>query len=420
MTTAYQVRPDSAFGFSRETRTWGAIDVTQPLETLCSDYHIFEVGLSALGRDYTLISQYHLADLQNRTDTLQDWLNEKAGVVISALKDGLPTLEFDWAHYQSINADVPVETYLCPPGYHYSQEFSIDDADDVVVVCEDKWKDKYRNGVLYNINGQWVPHHSDTVGVRLPGAGKIVRRAGTPDIGCMVFSKLGNVKTYPIANLTLNKLDTTRDYYSTLMISLPESITGKTVGFVIGGLIHWLPVTGYFSDKAIMVSLPNFDVARTVLETRRYYDWDSIGVGDLSSPTNVQRIRNPETLKALLTHESSFIFTVDNPYLEEEVVGVSHNAIWGRLYLKDPTDPDGEKQLGYLLNRFGKTVAYWPTWEEGEWVFNTTEFDSQNYVFREARWYNQNKINDAQAIVGPFGPWEKVYLEMHRFRARKK
>lgn len=420
MTTAYQVRPDSAFGFSRESRTWGAIDVTQPLNTLCSDYHTFEIGLSALGKDYTLVSQYHLAELQNRTDTLQDWLNEKAGNVIPTLKAGLPKLEFSWAHYQSINADVPVETYLCPPGYHHSQDFSLDDADDVVIVCEDKWKDKYRNSVLYNINGQWVPHQTDTVGVRLPGAGKIVRRACTPDIGCMVFGQLGNVKTYPIANLTLNKLDTTRDYYSTLMISLPESITGKTVGFVIGGLLRWLPPGGYFSDRAIMISLPNFDLARTVLETRRYYDWDSIGVGDLSSPTNVQRIRNPETLKALLLHESSFIFTVDNPYLEEEVVGVSHNAVWGRCYLKDPSDPDSEKPLGYLNNRFGKTVGYWPTWEEGEWVFNTTEFDSQNYVFREARWYNQKKINDAQAIVGPFGPWEKVYLEMHRFRARKK
>ena len=236
----------------------------------------------------------------------------------------------------------------------------------------------------------------------------------------MVFGQLGNVKTYPIANLTLNKLDTTRDYYSTLMISLPESITGKTVGFVIGGLLRWLPPGGYFSDRAIMISLPNFDLARTVLETRRYYDWDAVGVGDLSTPANVQRVRNPETLKALLLHESSFIFTVDNPYLEEEVVGVSHNAVWGRCYLKDPSDPDSEKPLGYLNKRFGKTVGYWPTWEEGEWVFNTTEFDSQNYVFREARWYNQKKINDAQAIVGPFGPWEKVYLEMHRFRARKK
>ena len=94
MTTAYQVRPDSAFGFSRESRTWGAIDVTQPLTTLCSDYHTFEIGLSALGKDYTLVSQYHLAELQNRTDTLQDWLNEKAGNVIPTLKAGLPKLEF--------------------------------------------------------------------------------------------------------------------------------------------------------------------------------------------------------------------------------------------------------------------------------------------------------------------------------------
>ncbi|HCJ8477047.1 TPA: hypothetical protein NV700_005112, partial [Escherichia coli] len=112
MTTAYQVRADSAFGFSRDTRTWGTIDVTQPLNTLCANYHFFEVGLEALGAEYTFYSQYHLADLQNRTDTLQDWLNTKSGIAIPTLGKGLPKLEFVEAHYQSINADVPVETHL--------------------------------------------------------------------------------------------------------------------------------------------------------------------------------------------------------------------------------------------------------------------------------------------------------------------
>lgn len=420
MTTAYQVRADSAFGFSRDTRTWGTIDVTQPLNTLCANYHFFEVGLEALGAEYTFYSQYHLADLQNRTDTLQDWLNTKSGIAIPTLGKGLPKLEFVEAHYQSINADVPVETHLCPPGYHYTQDFNPDDAHDVVVVCDDEWKEKYRTGVLYNINGQWVPHQSDPVGVRLTGAGNIVRRANTPDIGCLVMANIGKVKTYPISGLTMNKLDTTRDYYSSLMLTLPDSITGKTVGFVIGGILHWLPPQGYFSDRAIMLSLPNLSVAKIVLETRRYYDWDAIGVGDLTTPTSVQRIRNSETLKALLTHESSFIFTIDNPYLEKEIHGISHNAIWGRFYLKDPTDPDGKKTLGPIFNRIGKCVGYWPTWEEGEWVFNTTFFDRENFLLGNARWYNQNLVNDAQAIVGPFGAWGKPFVEMHRYKARKK
>lgn len=420
MSIAYQVRADNAFGFSRDTRAWVAIDVTQPLNTLCTNYHFFEVGVSALEKDYTFFSQYHLADLQNRTDTLQDWLNSISGNTISTLKDGLPVLEFDWAHYQSINADVGVETHLCPPGYHYTQNFAIDDASDVVIVVDDTWRAKYRNGVLYNVNGQWVSHQNDAVGLRLNGAGNIVKRAGTPDIGCLVFDTLGAVKTYPLANLTLNKLDTTRDYYSTLMVSLPDSITGKTVGYVIGGILHWLPPQGYFSDKTIMLSMPNFSLAKTVLETRKYYDWDAIGVGDLTTPTNVQRIRNPETLKALLGHESSFIFTIDNPYIEEEIVGVNHNAVLGRFYLKDPNDPDGNKPLGPLYNRFGKAVGYWPTWEEGEWVFNTSEYDRENYLFTHARWFNQNRVNDAQPMVGGQGPWQKVGVEMHRFKARKK
>ncbi|EBU9919332.1 hypothetical protein DM676_24870, partial [Salmonella enterica subsp. enterica serovar Weybridge] len=103
-----------------------------------------------------------------------------------------------------------------------------------------------------------------------------------------------------------------------------------------------------------------------------------------------------------------------------EIHGISHNAIWGRFYLKDPTDPDGKKTLGPIFNRIGKCVGYWPTWEEGEWVFNTTFFDRENFLLGNARWYNQNLVNDAQAIVGPFGAWGKPFVEMHRYKARKK
>ena len=419
MDAIYQVRADSAYGFSRETRTWGTIDVSQPLNTLFATYHSFEVGLDSLGQLYTLNSQDYKADLQNRTDALQDWLNTKAGVALALLVSGLPKLEFAHAHWQSLNANIGPEAYICPPNYHYTQDFAIEDAHDVVIVNSTDEQATLRSNALYCVNGQWVPHTPDAVGVRLPGAGNIVRRYGFMDIGCMVFNDIGSVQTIPIKGLTLTKLDTTRDYNSTLMLSLPVSITGKKVGYVIGGILHWLKPEFYFSDKAIMLSLPNFSLLKTVLETREYYDWDSIGVGDVSSPTAVAKIRNPETMKALLEHESSFIVVVDNPYLEFEHVGLDHGASYGRFHLRDPNDPDGEKPLGMLVNDFGKCVSFWPTWEEGEWTFHTAEITRQNYLFTHAKWQNQALVNDVRPLVAP-NPYRMINVEMVRIKARKK
>ncbi|ANZ48755.1 putative virion structural protein [Erwinia phage vB_EamM_ChrisDB] len=418
MDAIYQVRADSAYGFNRESRTWETIDVTQPLKTLYATYHSFEVGLESLGLLYTLHSQDYKADIQNRTGTLQDWLDSKAGVALTLLTDGLPVLEFSHAHWQSLNANVGPEAYICPPNYHYTQDFALEDAHDVVIVSEAD-RDVLRNNALYCINGQWVPSGADSVGVRLPGAGNIVRRTGYLDIGCLVFNDIGNVQTIPIKGLTLSKLDTSRDYNSTLLLTLPTSITGKKVGYVIGGILHWLKPEFYFSDKAIMLSLPNFSLVKTVLETRDYYDWDSIGVGDLSTATLVSRIRNPETMKALLEHESSFIVVVDNPYLEFEHIGINHGASYGRFHLRDPNDIDSEKPLGMLNNEFGKTVSYWPTWQEGEWTFHTTEITRQNYLFSHAKWQNQNAITDVKPIVAP-SPYRVINVEMVRIKARKK
>lgn len=418
MDAIYQVRADSAYGFSRDTRTWGTIDITQPLKTLFSLYQMFEVGLESLGHLYTLNSQYFQADLQNRTGTLQDWLNSKAGVSLPLLTPGLPTLAFDYAHYQSLNAEVGPEAYVCPPNYHYTQDFALEDASDVVVL-EGQIGDALRNNVLFCNNGQWVAHKSDPVGVRLMGAGNITRLRGVMDIGCLVFNGIGNVSTYPIKGLTLNKLDVTRDWYSSIMLSLPVSVTGKTVGYVIGGILHWLPPEGYFSDSAIMLSLPNFSVLKTILETRKYYDWDVIGIGDLSTPTSVAKLRNPETFKALLEHESSFIVVVDNPYLEFEHVGLNHGASYGRFHLRDPRDPDSEKPLGPLFNEFGKCISYWPTWEEGEWTFHTEEITRQNFLFSHARWQQQALVNDVKPLVAP-NQYRLINAQMTRIKARKK
>jgi len=414
----YNVQADRAFGFNRTSRRWETVDVSRPLNLLVADYQTIEVGLESLGHEYTFFTNYHLADLQMRTDTLQAYLNTLAGQSISTLKDGYPELAWNFAHYQSLFCDFQPQAYLCPPNYHYTQDFALEDATDVVVVLDEQYRDRYRDNVLYSVNGQWVSHQSDGVGVRLNSAGSIVQRSNETSIGCLVFNDIGDLRTYPLSGLTVNRLDETRDYYSRLMVTLPESITGKTVAFVIGGILHWLKPEFYFADKAVMLSLPNLDVLKLVHETNRYYNWDDLGLSDLSVPTSTYRLISSATLQALLNHPSSFMVVIDNPYLERDDVALNHAASYGRFHHRDPNDIDSLLPLGPLFNDFGKAVDYWPTWEEGEWTFHTTELPRPTLLANHQRWKQTTVVNDAQPIATDKA-WRKVQVKMTRLKARK-
>ncbi|MGL5397145.1 MAG: hypothetical protein ACRDBQ_18010 [Shewanella sp.] len=419
MEAIYQISPDHAFGYSKSLRVWEKIDVSKSGKNLYDEYHTFELGITNLGKEFTLHSQDFYNKFAYLTTPIQDWLVANSGQALPQLTEGFPVLEYAHAHYQSIACNAGPEVYLCPPNYHYTQDFAEDDAHDLVIVCKDAVRDKYGKNGLINVNGQWVHSQMDSTGVRLPNAGRLAKRTGYIDVGIWFLNGIGNVNTYPIKGLTLNKLDTSRDYYSSLMISLPETIYGKTVGYVIGGILHWLEPKGYFGDKTIMLSLPNFSLVKTILETREFYDWDVLGAGDMSLPTSVANLRNPENFRRLLEHESSFIFVIDNPFLVEERVGVDHGASYGRFHRRESHIQTPGTELGPLFNEFGKAINYWPIWEDGEWTFHTSEITRENRLFTKGKWHNTSVINDVRPTVAA-SPFRTINAEMRRLKARKK
>ena len=418
MSIAYQVQPDQAIGYHRTKRIWEKVDVTQTLPVLLNAYHTLEIGVTALIKNYTFHPEQHLAELAGQTGTLQEWFDSIAGTALFTLTDGFPVLTFKDMHFQSIYADFRVKAHLCPPGYHFTQPFSYDDADDVVLEMRPEHQMAYGTGALYFIDGQPVPHKLDGAGVRLMGAGKIARRAKCSNLSCMVFKDIGALSTHPMKDIEVVKLDTTRDWYSTLLMRSPKGLTGRTAAIVIGGILRWICPRDYINENTLRITLPNYQLAQQLLEMRDYYDWDDIGLGDLSTPTSVSALRNPEMFLALLKHESSFLVLIDNPYLELSYVAVNHANSYGVFNLQEPDDPDAKRPIGPLINSFGKVVDYWPTFEEGRWCFETREYARPMWLMEQARWHKQHLVNDAQPSTEE--NWREAKVEMLRIRARVK
>lgn len=418
MSIAYQVVPEHAFGYNRTKRIWEKVNVNEAVPVLLNTYHLMEIGVTALGLEHTFYPQLHLAELANQTGTLQDWFTANAGVAIPELGEGYPSLKFAHMHFQSLYADFRAKAHLVPPGYHFSQDFSLDDAHDVVIEVDPEAQMTYATGALYFIDGQCVPHSLDDAGVRLHGAGKIARRAAKSNVSCMVFKDIGAVTTHPLKNLVLERLDTSRDWYSTVLVRTPRGLTGQTAAVVIGGIVHWVSPRDYLNETTLRISLPNYRLAHTLLALRDYYDWDDLNVGDFTTATSVAKLRDSETFHDLLKHESSFLVLIDNPYLEFESIPIDHAAADGVFYLKQPDDPDAKQQLGPLINSNGKLVDYWPTFEEGRWTLETLAFPTQALTFDEARWHRQRTVNDAGTLLGT--EWVAPHVEMLRIQARVK
>lgn len=415
MQAVYQVKTDCAIGYNRESRLWESVDITMPIKSVLDTYFLLEVGVVDVdtdGSEYTFFPQYHLADLKNFAGTLQEWFTSIAGTRITTLKKALPELKFGEAHYQALDYSFVPMTHLCPPNTHFTQDFAIDDASDIVIEVPTEHRQTYSKSVLYNIGGMWVPHLLDSTGVRLPNAGTIAKRCSEVSVGMWVFDQIGAVSTLPITADMLFKLDTTRDWYSNLLLKIAGGLEGKSVGIVIGGILRWLKPNQIISNSALSISLPNFSLINSLLATREYFDWDDLGFGDFSSPTSVSLLRNPETLKALLLHYSSFLVIVDNPYLEFRTRGLETTGPVGKFYFKDK---DGNSPMGMLQHANGRCIHFWPIWEEGEWVLHTSEKQEENYLFGTSKWHGHGMVNDA---LHHLEPYKRPEVTLVNIRAR--
>lgn len=415
MQAVYQVKTDSAIGYNRVTRSWESVNITLPIQTVLNQYFISEIGVvdaDTDGSEYTFFPQYHRAELANFSGTLQDWFATKAGIRIETLKKGLPELKFESVHYQALDYSIVPKTHLCPPNVHFTQDFAVEDASDIIIELDKENRKLYADTAIYNVGGMWVPHEVVPEGIRLPDAGRIAKRCGEVSLGMWVFDKVGKVTTKNITEEMLFKLDTTRDWYSNILVKSPVNLFGKSVALVIGGCLIWLKHDQIISETTLNISLTNLDLLNRLLITRQYYDWDDIGLGDFEAGASVSLIRNPETLKALLLHYSSFLVYIDNPYLEFEDRGVDATGPVGKFYVRDK---EGDIPMGMLRHADGRCIHYWPIWEEGEWSLHTSEKQMAQYLYTTSKWHNHGRVNDAKINLEP---WKKPDVKMVQIKAR--
>lgn len=396
---------------SRVTGKYQVVDITGTrLIDLNALYRVVEVPVvDSFDNPLTLeLSKYYRTELLNSTKTLSEWLLALGNQsLITSV--GFPTLKLANIRYMA-GFWHKGDYRLAKTGWHPSNAVDVDDMDDLIIDLEDIDPKYLYEHTLWSVGGYFLDSKYQNYGVRVVDAGNTIRRGKSMTLGMLNTESIGKISTVPITDANLSKLDPTLSYFDKVIIGTDVSLTGKTVGIVLGGYLHLLDgFVNVISDTSITISLKNFNYLDRIIESKDALDLTFLGIDDITSRVAVSRILNDDLIKQYLTCQYSFLVVIDNPHLFRETVAGNHAVGLGTIVVDDID------KVGLMCDRNGRTLDFWPTHDGGEWTLHHDRYTVDNYVAKTTGWEMLQYLNDARM---PSKPVDTTHVDIYSYTAR--
>lgn len=409
--TLYQLPDLPAIVRSKSTLAWGKVDVKDiPGQDLFALYREIEIPITdAYGNPFTLKLTDYESDFKYSIITFSQWFDQLTDQAL-VLTPEYPVLNEVMANYKPITYNTGGKYELAKRGYHPSHNVAAEDYDDVIINYSAVTPQYLHENALWSFGGFFLPTTWHSYGLRVMGAGDLIRKSSDFRAGCLNFEKIGKVTQVPITESMISKVDDTYTYFDSVTINAGTSLTNKTVGIVLGGYLHLLDgFVKVISDRTVKLSMRHLQYIERMLVARKYLDIPGLEIEDVEAYAIPQKLRSDIAGLAYLTSPYSFLVIIDNPnmYLVEKEL--DRNALLGNFII-----PDTEN-LGLLVDRLGRGLEYWPHWEAGQWSLNTTQSHLPMFNLLTTGWYNESRINDA--LVGN-DPYRAIEPKILNFTAR--
>lgn len=386
------------YGYSKATRRWE--EVTLPLSGFgewLRNYHTVEIAIADMLDNPYVLNATLYPELTHWPTGLVEWLVSLGNKALPHLNTGVPTLDRVVATVQPLFYNV-VDVTLCPPDTHPTQDFSIDDADDMVLGYTDDDLTTATDSCLFSVGGLWVPFKHETYGVRLLGAGNIIRRSGLEGGTIVNFGEIGNLKIHPMDTLQVSRVDTELTHRTTLTIQTPANLYGKSLLLFIAGKMHIIPSSAIISENVFSISGANWEIAEHILNTHNRLDWSYLGLDDPDSGISVSRLLNDNTFIDYINHPLSFLAVVDNPYLQYDY-GVVDMCRRTGVYISE-----GVTAPGLLVSHTHEVIDHWPTFTGECWGLYTRYVDAPNYAMFNGKYRKQSTVKSTLHHLKPYTP----------------
>lgn len=412
MESAYKLATELSVVKDKKTSVWSTIDLsTLTTKQLFSQYRKIEVSVDdVFGKPKTLLLSIYENELRNREITIAEWLVETGNRTLVTL-DGYPTLSFKQINYVPM-AYRDVSIKLAKPNAHPDHDFPLEDQTDVVVAYDGVEPKRLHEYGLWSFNGFYLPTTYHAYGARLKGAGVLARNSGSLSAGFLNFEGVGKVRKVPITESMVFKVNDELTYFDSLIIKADEPLFNKSVGIVIGGYLHLLDGSyKVISEDAIMLSLRNLRYVDRVIDSKDILDLSFMDLDDLDHNAVVSNVRDDTNILKYLTCQYSFLVIIDNPEITRNTMSPEQHEVRSKYAI------DKDAQMGALVDKLGRNLEYWPTYENGVWTLHTDRYEFDNHMFRTTDWFKMIRINDAR--VGS-NITSKVKPTLVNFVARQK
>lgn len=352
--TLYQLPDLPAIVRSKSTLAWGKVDVKDiPGQDLFALYREIEIPITdAYGNPFTLKLTDYESDFKYSIITFSQWFDQLTDQAL-VLTPEYPVLNEVMANYKPITYNTGGKYELAKRGYHPSHNVAAEDYDDVIINYSAVTPQYLHENALWSFGGFFLPTTWHSYGLRVMGAGDLIRKSSDFRAGCLNFEKIGKVTQVPITQSMISKVDDTYTYFDSVTINAGTSLTNKTVGIVLGGYLHLLDgFVKVISDRTVKLSMRHLQYIERMLVARKYLDIPGLEIEDVEAYAIPQKLRSDIAGLAYLTSPYSFLVIIDNPnmYLVEKEL--DRNALLGNFII-----PDTEN-LGLLVDRLGRGLEY--------------------------------------------------------------
>ena len=225
---------------------------------------------------------------------------------------------------------------------------------------------KLQANALFAVNGLF--HRSDYTeqGIVLFDGGRTVIKGNDNRITVLDFSALGGVTLQPITEAMIRSTKDTIGLEDSLYIDLPDTLEGKTLFIVVGGILY--PLSSAFdmvSSNRVRLTLKHYDLVEWFMDNYTLMDLSELPMtvdeNDLHKFVEGE-FHTDAFIRAVLTMSQTFFVVVPTTGITVDKVRLNETDIPGLYRTPDGTAPDVPVQIGN-----GYVVAYNVNYQ---WGFN--------------------------------------------------
>ena len=395
---------------------WEAVTLTGlTLSQIFEQYQGIYLELSHFAYPHTIFLNLYAMrkelDLEAKSKTVEQWLEDNATNTLPTINN-LPESRELWVKYNDAFLS-GFDVDLVNIGRAADSEMPAGDKNDLLLKKNNVNFSQMWKYLLVSVNGFF---HRSVLGpdsLYVIEGGRTRRLCNQNHAGLMSFREVASTTQVQIRPEMIHPVKAGRNLSEGVLITMPDSISGKTPLLVIGGFLHVLDSTySVIGDRTIQIHMADYNLADRFFHSYGKINLDSVPFEHSQfnpRKISVNSLHSDPVVKAYLTLPQSFIVLLDT----EDVYLRKHRL--DNTQLPGVYQQEGPFKRLPMFGTYGSIYDYVAYKEYEKYVYNVNYVNEPNLNYRTTEWKYENAIDDVAYSSNPWRLSDGYLLELGRF-----